>query len=756
MLERLRQVTRAVSLAEGQQQTLDVIVFEICQALKVEVCSIYVADYQQNKFILMASKGLDPECVGRIALEFNEGLIGLVAQREEPIHLQQANQHPAYHYFPESKEEMYNAFLGVPIIHQRKVLGVLVIQQKQPRQFEQDEETFLSTLATQLSSVFLNNEIGQLFESSNNEVFTPAIRGIPASPGVVVGQARVVFPLASILDVPERRTDDIAGELKKMGSAVKATHRQLERMSRNMQGKVSDQEVSLFEAYQQILSSKGLGDEVEQIIKQGFWGATALRRVIQQHLKVFNSMNDPYLRERANDIEDLANRVLAQFLRSTHSSQSFEEGTIVVAQNITAAMIAELPMQKVAGLVSLKGSSTSHAAILAKALGIPAIMGLEACPINRMDSKILIVDGYNGQLYISPNQALTNQYRVLMNEEQELTAELSKDACLPNSTRDGVKINLMVNSGPDTDALKVRQIGADGIGLYRTEIPFMQLQQFPSEEEQNNIYSILIEQFNDLPFTIRTLDIGGDKQLDYFPIVEENPFLGWRGVRVTLDHPEIFLVQLRAIFKASVNCRDLRLALPMVTTIEELDESFRLIHQAFEEVEEELNNVGQHISKPKIGLILEVPASVFQLKCFAKRVDFISVGTNDLIQYMMAVDRNNIRVKSLYSHFQPAILKVLRKIANDCESVNVPFQICGEMAADPLAALLLVGMGYNELSMNVASLAKVKRVLSRFDLSDIQQLTSQAEELETEIEIKNFLLKTLEQRGLGGLVRAGN
>ena len=756
MLELLRQVTRAVSLAEGQEQTLNVIVSEICRALDVEVCSIYIADYQQSQFVLMASRGLNPEGIGRVKLGFNEGLVGLIGQREEPIHLQQASQHPAFQYCPDANEDEFNAFLGVPIIHQRKVLGVLVIQQKAPRQFELDEETFLLTLAAQLSAILLNNEVNQLFEAATSDIFTRIIRGIPASPGVAVGSARVIFPLASIHDIPDRKTDDIEAELAKMGFAVKATHRQLERMSRHMQGKVSDQELSLFDAYQQILSSKGLGEEVQEVIKRGFWGATALRKVIQQHLKAFKSMNDPYLRERANDIEDLANRVLAQFLSSSKSTKVVEENTIVVAQNVTAAMIAELPMDKVVGFVSLKGSSTSHAAILAKALGIPAIMGLEACPITRMDNKMLVVDGYNGQLYISPSQALVEQYTALVREERQLAKELSHDQHLPNATKDGKKIQLLVNSGLGTDGSMVRKIGANGIGLYRTEIPFMQLQQFPSEDVQAQIYRELLQEFKDMPVTIRTLDIGGDKQLDYFPIVEENPFLGWRGVRVTLDHPEIFLVQLRAIFRASEDCPQLKLAIPMVTTLEELDESFRLIQQAFDEVEDELSKIGKKVIKPQVGLILEVPSTVFQLKVFAKRVDFISVGTNDLIQYMMAVDRNNVRVKNLYSHFQPAVIKVLKLIVDECRQARIPFQICGEMAADPLAALLLVGMGYQELSMNVGSLAKVKRVISRFTLAEMQQLVEDIQSYETEAKIKSYLLKVFEKQGLGGLVRAGN
>ncbi len=756
MLEQLRRVTQAVSLAEGRQDTLDVIVSQVCKAMDVEVCSIYLADYELNQFVLMANRGFNPDYIGQVRLDFNQGLVGLIGQREEPIHLQQASLHPAYSYVPEVREEEFNAFLGVPIIHRRKVLGVLVIQQKEPRQFELEEETFLITLAAQLSSILSNTEINELFEPEELGLFTRTLQGTPASTGIAIGTACVMFPQENIHSVPDRYTDDIQGELDKLGAAVKATHLQLERMSRRMQGLVSEQELSLFDAYQQILGSDGLSEEIEQQIREGHWAASALRIVIQRHLKAFRSMQDPYLRERANDIEDLANRVLAQLFKANTEVQEIPPETVLVAENITASMLAEVPMGNIVGIVSVKGSATSHAAILAKALGIPAIIGLEHFSVARIENKKLIIDGYNGQLYISPGQSLLNQYCRLIEEDKQLAEELAEDDGLPNTTKDGHSIKLMINNNLGTDLDKAKQIGADGIGLFRSEIHFMQLQQFPSEEAQCQIYRHLFQEFADYPVTIRTLDIGGDKQLSYFPINEENPFLGWRGVRVTLDHPEIFLVQLRAIFKASAGFGQLKLALPMVTTLEELDECYRLIYQAFDEVEEELSKQGQQINTPQVGIILEVPATVFQLETFAKRVDFISVGTNDLIQYLMAVDRNNVLVKSLYSHFQPAIISVLKQVSRVCQQARVPLQICGEMASDPIAALVLVGLGYTELSMNVSYLAKVKRAISRFDLCELQQLVEEISEFETEAKIKDHLLKKMEARGLGGLVRAGN
>ncbi|WP_196139972.1 phosphoenolpyruvate--protein phosphotransferase [Aliikangiella sp. G2MR2-5] len=756
MLEQLRSVTQAVSLADGQQQKLDVIVQQVCQALKVESCSIYLADYQFHQYVLMATRGLNPDGVGQIRLGFNEGIVGLVGQREEPIRTSCAKEHPAFRYIEEANEDPFNAFLGVPIIHQRKVLGIIIIQQCEARDFERDEETFLITLAAQLSSILSLSELSDLFDEHNGERFSRTLPGVAASDGVAIGTARVIFPLENIHSIPDRKTDDIDGELEKLGKAVIATHRQLEKMSRRMKGKVSEQELSLFNAYQQILGSKGLGAEVEMVVREGYWAATALRKVIQKHLNEFKQMEDPYLRERANDIEDLANRVLAQLLKTSYKPKVIEPNTIVVAENFTAAMMAELSLKDVVGVVSIKGSSTSHAAILAKALGVPAIMGLEACPLTRVDGKQLILDGYNGQLYVSPNQTLVSQYQQLLEEDRQLLEDIRKEDNLPCQTKDGQRIALMINSSLGTDSNRARQTGADGIGLYRTEIPFMQLEQFPSEDVQACIYRDLLQDFRGLPVTIRTLDIGGDKQLDYFPIEEENPFLGWRGIRVTLDHPEIFLVQLRAIFKASVGFDNLKLALPMVSTNEELKESLRLIQQAFEEVKEELGDDCSSLQKPLIGIILETPAAVFQLRTLAKNIDFISVGTNDLIQYTMAVDRNNLRVKNLYNHFQPAVIQMLKQVACECQNLAVKPQICGEMAADPLGAILLIGMGFKELSMNIGSLGKVKRAISRFSLEELNQLAEDISQFETASAIRSHLLKIVEQRGLGGLVRAGN
>ncbi len=763
MTSKLSRITQAVRLAENQQQALNIIVNSVCDMLEVEVCTIYLADYELNQFVLMAASGLDQSLLGQLTIDFDDGLVGMVGQREEPIQLttellnRRSLQTPPFGQSELAASSLgkLSAYLGVPIIHQRKVLGVLSIQQQYERRFEIDEETFLITLATQISSMIADSENDAIIDDQRDHLVR-CISGSAASSGVVIGKVKVVFPSLDINTIPNRKTDDIKMELRSLKKAVRRTHLQLEKMSNRMKGLVSDQERSLFDAYQQILGSAGIEQEVEQQIKRGYWAPYALKLVISEHLKAFKSMEDAYLRERAHDIEDLANRVLGNLLRRDSRKIHAEPGTVLVTESISASMIAELPTDNIAAIVTLKGSATSHAAILTKALGIPAIMGLDPCQINRLEGKTVIVDGYNGQIFVSPHQTLIRQFDRLINEEHAFHQELEKQTRSPNKTLDGTPISMMANTSHPMDYEKARHSGANGIGLFRTEIPFMDHQQFPSEKEQIGNYQQVLKGFDGLPVTIRTLDIGGDKQLPYFKIEEDNPFLGWRGIRVTLDHPEIFLVQLRAILRASFNTQNLRIAIPMIATVSELDESLRLLEQAYAEVEKETQDIPGQLHRPKVGIIVEVPSVVFQLKAIIKRVDFVSVGTNDLIQYLLAVDRNNLRLRNLYSHFQPSVLKILKMVIDQCKDEQVEVQVCGEMASDPLAAIVLVGMGFRELSMNAGAIAKVKHAISRFECSELEQLAAEILQFETEPKVRSALIETMEAKGLSGLIRAGN
>jgi phosphotransferase system enzyme I (PtsP) len=343
------------------------------------------------------------------------------------------------------------------------------------------------------------------------------------------------------------------------------------------------------------------------------------------------------------------------------------------------------------------------------------------------------------------------EFQRLQAEEAELSNELQSLIGLPAETTDGVKIPLYANTGLLTDITPSLRCGAEGVGLYRTEVPFLVRDRFPSEEEQRRTYRQVLEAFAPAPVTVRTLDVGGDKMLPYFPVEEANPFLGWRGIRIALDHPEIFLVQVRAILRANTGLGNLQLLLPMVTNVGEIDSAVGLVKRAYEELRDE----GEAVEYPQIGVMVEVPSVIYQVPAMAGRVDFFSIGSNDLTQYLLAVDRNNARVAGLFETLHPAVLRAIHQVIESAHDVGRPVSVCGEMAGDPAAALLLLGMGVDSLSMSAASLLRVKWALRSFSREHMCNMLDEVWKLEDAEGVTAFLHRSLEDAGLGGLVRAG-
>lgn len=414
-------------------------------------------------------------------------------------------------------------------------------------------------------------------------------------------------------------------------------------------------------------------------------------------------------------------------------------------------MLGEVPEGKLVGLVSVLGSGNSHVAILARAMGIPTVMGLVDLPYSKVDGIQMIVDGYKGDVYTNPSEVLRKHYTEVVEEERQLAQGLDALRELPCETLDGYRMPLWVNTGLLADVARAQQRGAEGVGLYRTEVPFMINQRFPSEKEQLAIYREQLAAFHPLPVTMRSLDIGGDKALSYFPIKEDNPFLGWRGIRVTLDHPEIFLVQTRAMLKASEGLNNLRILLPMISGIHELEEALHLIHRAWGEVRDE----GTDVPMPPVGVMIEIPAAVYQTRELARMVDFLSVGSNDLTQYLLAVDRNNPRVADLYDYLHPAVLQALQHVVTAAHAEGKPVSICGEMAGDPAAAVLLMAMGFDSLSMNATNLPKVKWMLRQISMSKSRELLEQAMGIDNPQVIHSSLQLALKNLGLSRMINPG-
>ena len=726
MLHNLRKIIQAVSSAEDLQSALKIVVHHVRRAMRTDVCSIYLHFPQTDNYVLMASEGLNQASIGRAFLSSGKGLVGLVGLKAETINLKRAADHPNFHYVQETGEEAFSSFLGVPIVHHRKVLGILVVQQREERQFGADEEAMLITLSAQLAGFIAHAEATggglRLDALADDASLDLHYEGVSGSGGVAIGHVAVISPPADLDKVPDRRCRNPEEEVEAFQTALEAVRRKIKIISRTLARNLKNQEQELFEVYMRMLDDNALAGEVIQHIRQGQWAQGSLRRVVQQHIRAFEAMEDPYLRERASDIRDLGRRILAELQQTNTQVRTFEDATVLVAEEVTAAMLAEVPAHKLKAIISTLGSNNSHAAILARSMGIPTIMGAVDFPYRRMEGVEVVIDGYMGRIFLNPSQDLRRQYEQAIAEEASFTKELEILRNVPAQTRDHHIVPLLVNTSLPLDVSRSLDQGAEGVGLYRTEVPFMIKERFPSEEEQTDCYRTQLQGFAPLPVTMRTLDIGGDKNLPYFTIKEDNPFLGWRGIRVTSDHPEIFLVQIRAMLKASVGLDNLRIMLPMITHVNEIDESIRWIDQAFSELCEE----GYQLVRPPIGVMIEVPAAVYQARHIAERVDFISVGSNDLTQYILAVDRDNPAVADLYHTMHPAVLMALQQVVIAAKAAAIPVSLCGELAGDPAGALLLMGMGYDSLSMNAASLPKVKSVIRNFNLSQAQEMLQQA------------------------------
>lgn len=754
MLDALRSIVQHVNDATNFREALDLIVHEVRETMGVEVCSIYLQN-SGNRFSFAANVGLNRDVIGSLELGEDEGLVSWVGKRAEPLNLQDATTHPKFLLLPDIGEEPFHAFLGVPVIHQRRVLGVLVVQQRDIRRFDDAEEAFLVTLSAQLAGVVAHAQatgaIRVLFgeDSPDSGDGESRYRGVSGAPGVVLGQVVVLQPPANLDRVPDREAEDVTVELMVFDRALSSVREDIARIGQRLPESLPREERALFDAYLHMLDDAALGNDVRALIRRGHWAQGALRRVIVDHVKRFEEMEDSYLRERGSDVRELGQRVLAYLQDIRRKKKHFPASSIVVGEEVSASMLAEFPADRLAGIVSMKGSGNSHVAILARSLGVPTVMGAVDLPIHSLDSQTLIVDGFYGEVIANPSAEVRTNYVNLMTQEREFTQELESLHDLPSETQDGHEVRLWVNIGLSGDITRSLDMGAQGIGLFRTEIPFMTQQRFPTEEEQRVIYRGHMVAFEPRPVTMRTLDIGGDKALSYFPISEDNPFLGWRGIRVTLDHPEIFLVQARAMIKANAGLEGvLRVMLPMISSMGEVDEATSMVLRAYEEVLEE----GFKVKRPQIGVMIEVPAAVYQAREIARKVDFLAVGSNDLTQYMLAVDRNNSRVANLYQDLHPAVIQALNAVARDSHAEETPLGICGELAGTPVGAVLLVAMGYDVLSMNAINLPRIKWVVRNVSLQKSKQWLAAVLTMTDAEEIQAYMRDQLLRAGLGRVV----
>ncbi len=753
-LNALHQIIQQVSQADTLESALQIIVAGVCNTLHTDACSVYLSDQAHSHYVLMASEGLNPQSVGKLHLKQSAGLVGWVAERRAPVNVRNAPAHPRYCHIKDSGEEAYHGFLGVPIIHRQELLGVLVAQQVTQNRFRKSEQAFLTTLATQLAGT-LALSLSQAVPRDTALPGRPSqYEGGAGAPGIAMGTGVLVFSPLDLDQVPDRTLEDSEAEIAALQVAVDGVAADFELLAERLEPGLSAEDRALFRAYALIARSHELFEATVGRIRSGNWAPGALRDSILEHVQLFEAMEDPYLRERAHDIRDIGRRLLARLLPGDAPDKTdYPPHTILIGDNLSPVDLTAVPPERLAGIISGHGSSLSHLAILARSMEVPAVMGIAAdIALSELHGRNLIVDGYQGRIYLDPGEALQKDFRRVQRQEQKLSQDLQSLRDLPAETPDGIRLPLYTNAGLLSDLSHSLSRGSEGIGLYRTEFPFMVRDSFPTEDEQYLLYRQVLEAFHPRPVTLRTLDIGGDKALTYFPVQEANPYLGWRGIRISLDNPDIFLTQIRAMLKANAGLGNLRLLLPMISRVEDLDEAIVLINRACHE----LQDVQEDIMLPPLGVMIEVPAAVYQAEELARRVAFLCVGTNDLTQYLLAVDRNNERVARWFDALHPAVIRALIQVVNAARQHGKPVCVCGEAAGDPAVALLLLGLGVESLSLSSGDLPRIKWVIRSFSRPQGEALLSEALRLEQASAIRTLLLQALADAGLGALVHPGS
>jgi phosphotransferase system enzyme I (PtsP) len=709
LLRRLREV-----MAEpvSAQERLDKIVVLIAANMVAEVCSVYVLRVDST-LELYATEGLNRDAVHHTVMRADEGLVGLVASQASAINLSNAQAHPAYSYRPETGEEIYHSFLGVPILRAGNTLGVLVVQNRARRTYSEEEVEALQTTAMVLAEMIASGELSALAppgaEPAPRRSRHPTRKAL--SEGIALGHVVLHEPRVVVTNFI---ADDIPEELKHLESAVETLRTHLDELLEH--GDVVDggEHRDVLEAYRMFAYDRGWVHKLEEAVMTGLTAEAAVERVQSDTRARMLRQTDPFLRERLHDLDDLANRLMRQLTGRDHapSRENLPENAILVARSMGPAALLDYDRKRLRGLVLEEGGPHSHVAIVARALGIPAVGDIDNATGIADPGDAIIVDGSAGDLHIRPlpdmEAAYAERVRLRARRQQQYQALRDK----PCVTKDGEEVTLLINAGLTVDLPHIADTGAAGIGLFRTELQFMVAPNFPRSSEQYALYRTVLDAAGDKPVTFRTLDIGGDKVLPYMRnIEEENPALGWRAIRLGLDRPALLRTQLRALLRAAGG-RALKIMFPMIATVAEFD-------QAKELVERELTHLRRHGHKlpaqVEVGSMVEVPSLLYQLDELLEHVDFLSVGSNDLVQFLYAVDRGNPRVSGRFDPLSAPVLRALKDIADKGREHGKPVTLCGELASQPIGALALVAIGYRALSVTPSAIGPVKAMLLDVD-----------------------------------------
>ncbi len=762
----LEDISALILQSHDLGETLRNIVTLVARRMRTEVCSIYLLDADQQILRLRASKGLSQRSIGKVTMRIGEGLTGMAAQEQHVVAILEPQSHPRYRYFKETGEERFHSFLGIPLFDRKQPLGVIVLQTVEARQFSGEEISALTTIAFQVSSIVINarllDSIRLKEEESNRFALElektrqsllhreppkdaegeAALRGTVAYPGVVSGPAHVLDEKLGFADILDEEQVIAEEELARLDGALEKARIQTLFLEKRVAERLSESDAEVFHTHLMILEDRSFLTKLQREIHDGHSAPYALKKVVAGYLEAFARMDDPYLRERAADMEDIGRRVLAHLVGQEHQILQLRTPGILVAREILPSDMAALDHEQLRGIVTEAGERNSHAVIMAKSLGIPALVGVRGALKAVAPEAPLILDANSGFLYVNPTQKVAAEYRRLEEDNSRELHRLEEFRDLPAVTRDGVRIVLRANIGLVSDVEVARRNGAEGVGLYRTEFPYMTRNSFPDRDEQYQLYRKVIEGFAGHPVTIRTLDIGGDKALPYFsPPKEDNPFMGWRSVRVSLDNRDIFRTQIEAILMAGLH-GPVKLLFPMISSVGEVRACKGVIAEARAALAAEGVPAAEEIP---LGVMIEVPAAVRLAAQLAKEVDFFALGTNDLIQYMLAADRNNPLVSKYYDPLHPAVLQVLNDVAMVANDLGKGLCLCGEMASDPLNFLVLVGMGIREFSMPAPFIPRTKLLLRDISAKGARKVARAVLEMNESTQIRACLAKAIRE-----------
>jgi len=721
------------------QERLDKIVVLIASNVVAEVCSVYILR-ADGVLELYATEGLNREAVHQASLRVGQGLVGLIAAEARPLNLPNARAHPGFTYLPETGEDAYNSFLGVPILRAGRTLGVLVIQNKSHRTYLEDEVEALQTTAMIIAEMVAAGELEAIAQKKTGLDLSRPIHqtGVALAEGVGLGHVVLHEPRVVVTNLI---AEDSEAESIRLDGAIGRLRLSIDDLLASGDIAASGEHREVLEAFRMFAHDRGWIRKIEEAIRNGLTAEAAVEKVQSDTRARMLRQTDPYLRERLHDLDDLAHRLIRELMGRQHGPLSSElpQDAIIVARNMGAAELLDYGRDRIRGLVLEEGGPTSHITIVARALGIPLVGQVDDIVSLADAGDAIIVDGEAGEVHLRPATDVELAYSEKVRFRARRQAQYRRLRTKPSVTKDGIDISLQMNAGLLVDLPQLAEAGAAGVGLFRTELQFMVALSFPRMKEQQAQYKQVLEAADGKPVTFRSLDIGGDKVLPYLrSIQEENPAMGWRALRLGLDRPGLLRTQIRALLTAAAG-KELKLMFPMVAEVQEFVQARSLVEKELSHLRKHGYDVPETI---RLGVMVEVPSLLFQMDELLTQVDFISVGSNDLFQFFCAADRGNTRVADRFDTLDVGFLRALKTIVEKAREYHVPVTLCGELAGRPLQAMALLGLGYRDLSMSPASLGPVKAMLRTLDLGRLSaRMLPRLEPGHPEANIREFLLR---------------